>query len=766
MHTHVNERGLRSGGLKFLIAVLAGASALTPVYAADTSENERLAEIIVTAQRREQNLQEVGTSVTAFDAGTLERLGLRDVTDIAEQVPGLQFNQYGATVTIYNLRGVSQNDFSDHQEAPVAVYADDAYIASTGALAGSLYDLQRVEVLRGPQGTLFGRNATGGLIHYLSKQPTDSPEGYVQATAGNFGTFQSEGALSGPISDTVAARASFSTATHTGYVSNRVGHSVNDQRQYAGRLQLRIKPSDKGEILIKLHALTNDHETAGNYSWASSYPDSTTGRGVFAPPGTPDFGGYVNPSSDPYSQSEDRRGLFNRTVWGANVHVNWNFDGFTLTSVTDYLRLQKRYGEDSDMSPNPIFNYDTGVHYQQFSEELRLNGTSGALHWIGGLYYLNYRTTNFELTVLPDTIFVPFYQAPLFYGTGLANLTLKTNSPSVFGQLEYDFSEHWTGIIGARYTIDDKEYTYNYRCNVCGAQDANSPPFSGFPQTLNYSAASGYPDAKKTYNIPTGKLELDYKFDRDHMVYASVNRGAKGGGWSAPSSGYVNLNPAYTFLPVLQMRYDQERLTSLEAGFKSTFWDGAARLNGSVFYYDYKNYQGFFLDVATQVVENINAKVKGGELEFALVPVRGLNLQLGLSRLDSRADNVPTPSGVLVTSQLPQAPPWSVNAVARYEWPAFGGHLSAEADVKWNDKQYFELINAQVDFEGSYALANARLGYVSGDGRWDLSAYCRNIGDKAYRVYNLDLSGFLGINQSVYGTPRLFGASVAYHWGK
>ena len=130
--------------------------------------DDKLPEIIVTAQKREQNLQDVGTSVTAFDGAALEQLGLKNVTDIAGQVPGLQYNQYGATVTIYNLRGVSQNDFSDHQEAPVAVYADDAYIASTGALAGALFDLQRVEVLRGPQGTLFGRNATGGLIQYVS----------------------------------------------------------------------------------------------------------------------------------------------------------------------------------------------------------------------------------------------------------------------------------------------------------------------------------------------------------------------------------------------------------------------------------------------------------------------------------------------------------------------------------------------------------------------------------------------------------------------
>ncbi len=146
-----------------LSILLAGVSAVRAGEAStqDPSTGDKLEEITVTAQKREQNLQDVGTSVTAFESAGLQRLGLHNVTDIAEQVPGLQFNQYGSTVTVYNLRGVSQNDFSDHQEAPVAVYDDEAYVASTGALAGSMFDLQRVEVLRGPQGTLFGRNATG-----------------------------------------------------------------------------------------------------------------------------------------------------------------------------------------------------------------------------------------------------------------------------------------------------------------------------------------------------------------------------------------------------------------------------------------------------------------------------------------------------------------------------------------------------------------------------------------------------------------------------
>lgn len=699
-------------------------------FSQDTGEGDKLAEIVVTAQKREQNLQDVGTSVTAFDANSLQQLGLKDVTSVTGQVPGLQFNQFGATVTIYNLRGVSQNDFSDHQEAPVAVYADDAYIASTGALAGSLFDMQRVEVLRGPQGTLFGRNATGGLIQYISNQPTDHLDGYLDISGGNFDHIDTEGAISGPLTDTLSARAAFATNHHEGYIVNTLGGRINDQRQYAGRVQFTWKPSDNGEIRLKLHGVVNDNEVAGNYSQAASAPDAT-GRGVFVPGGS-DFFGYVNPSTNPFVQSEDRRGIFNRTVVGATVHGIWKFDGFTVTSVTDYLRARKRYGEDSDVSPNPIFNYDVLYHYHQLSQELRINGSIDKARWVGGLYYLHYTSRDIGTTSIVEPI-----------GLGRADFSLSTGSPSVFAQGEYDILPQLTAIAGARYTYDDKKFNYNYLCVDC-------------PQTLQYNPST-YPGASRTFNIGTGKFELDYRPIQDVMVYASWNRGAKGGGWSAPTSGLVD---------PLTLPYNMERLTSIELGVKSSFWDGRARLNGSVFHYDYKNYQGFFLNVATQVVENVDAKVKGGELEFAVVPIHGMNLQLGVSHLESIVPLTPTPAGDLVPTQMPQAPHWTFNILARYEWPMLGGLAWVEGDAKWNSYQYLELINAPVDLQPSYGVINARVGFGSVDKKWEVNAFVRNAADKWYRIYNLDLSGFIGMNQGVYAPPREYGLELRYHFGE
>ncbi len=439
------------------IAVLAGVSAGALAAESGDTEVAALDEIVVTAQKREQNLQTVGTSITAFDGAALQKLGISDVTAIANQTPGMQFNQYGATVTVYNLRGVSQNDFSDHEEAPIAVYADDAYIASMGALAGSLFDIQRVEVLRGPQGTSVRpqRNRRPDPLH---QRKAEFRRGRLRHR--DFRQLRAESKSRGPSirPSTTSWRSAPPSPPPITMATSPTPSAMRSTMRIKSpdAIQILYKPSERREILLKIHGLNNDNETAGLYSWAASHPDAT-GRGVFiarpAPPTAPmsapkatfsdarpeaTSAATSTAAEVPIIQSEDRRGIFNRTVFGSTLHVTWNFDAFTLTSVTDYLSLQKRYGEDSDISPNPLFNYDTFQHYHQLAEELRLNGTAGALKWIAGVYFLDYHTHNDEVVDL----------APVFGGETGAPFTLTTQSQSAFGQLEYDFSPNWTAIAG------------------------------------------------------------------------------------------------------------------------------------------------------------------------------------------------------------------------------------------------------------------------------------------------------------------------------
>jgi iron complex outermembrane receptor protein len=711
--------------------------------AAAAGGGDRLQEVIVTAQKREQSLQTVGTSITALDAAALTRLGMTDATAVANQTPGMQFNQYSPTITIYNLRGISQNDFSDHQEAPIAVYSDDVYIASMSALAGPMYDLARVEVLRGPQGTLFGRNATGGLIQYISQKPKFNDEGSFSVTGGNYSTVNSEGFLNLALNDRFAMRLSAATDYHEGYVENRIGPDLENQNQYAARLQVLYKPNDAAEILLKLYGMNDDHETGAAYSWQAAHPDAT-GRAVAIGPTstancpdiyggcTPggDLSGYRNTSTSPFSQAYGLPGMFNRTIGGSTLHVTWNFDTFSLTSVTDYMRLQKRYEENSGMGPLPsFFLYNDGQDYHQLSQELHLNGSVDSLKWITGAYFLDFSTHD---TPVATTV-------PLFGGVSGADYSLSTRSEAAFAQAEYDFTSAITGIAGARYSNDQKSFDYLYY---------------NAPQTPVVYNPNTDPTAEHTFSNITGKAELDYKFDRESMVYASWNRGAKGGGWSAPISGVV----ATADLP-----YRQEVLTSYEIGEKLTFLDGRARLNSSVFYYDYKNYQGFFVLGLTTVVQNVQARLKGGEMEFAWAPVRGANLQLGVSHLETVATGVLLPAGGYTSTEMPQAPKWSVNGAASYDWTIPAGRVSFELDAKWNGNQHLELENAPADLEPQYIVGNARIGYATPDDRFEVAAWVRNFTDRWYRVYSIDFSA-VGLMQNVYGPPRTFGATFTYHW--
>jgi iron complex outermembrane recepter protein len=763
----------RVGASSAVVFGSAMAVAAQPANEAPQAVNT-IEEIVVTAQRREQSIQDVGTSITAFDAAAIAKLGLNSVTDIARQVPGLQYQAYSPTITIFNLRGISQNDFGDHHEAPVAVYADDVYVASLGAIAGAMYDLQRVEVLRGPQGTLFGRNATGGLLHYISQRPEKTAGGFLNLDAGRFGDLEAEGAVNLPVTDKVATRLSFSVVRHDGIIHNLIGRDANDANQYAARLQLSFKPSETGEVLLKAYGVRNVSEISPSYAWNASCnafgllaPGQSCdagehGLGAFVGATQDVFGtcpgcdqsGYRNPSSNPFDQSFDRQGIFNRTVYGLTAHVNWDIGSAKLSSVTDYMHLRKRYGEDSDGSPNFQFNFDTYQTYHQFSQELHLSGEQGPLRWIGGIYFLDLNNDDYQDEQVNQTYigFIVPHQGPKF--------TLKTRSAAVFGQTEWDFVDHWTLITGARYTHDKKDYDFT---EWNGSLTTPLTDSNGQPYVYNSSTNPG--EADRTYGAVSGKLELDFKPRHGALYYASINRGTKGGGWSAPSN--VPFNPITQQALVGDLwqiiAYKPETLTDYELGTKLTVLDGRARLNADVFYYDYKNYQAFFLQNFTQIIGNVNAKLAGGELELAYVPVDRLTLQLGASALTTRIKNVILPDGTAADRQMPNAPKWTFNALLRYEWPGLGGTWSATVDSKWNARQFLENVNAPVDLQPSYAVTNLRLGYQSGQ-RWEASAWVRNVTNKYYRIYNLDLSG-LGYNETNYGPPRWYGVSLSYHWG-
>ena len=352
------------------------------------AQSDLLEEVIVTAQKREQSLQNVGISVTAFTGELLQDLGFTNTIQVAQQTPNLGVIQFHPTNTTVNIRGVSQNDFADHYESPIAIFTDGAYVAATGAVHSQMFDMERVEVLRGPQGTLFGRNATGGVIHYITAKPTEETSGYARLTVGNYETTQLEGAVNIPLSDTFQARISAARYKDDGIIENRLGDNQRETDNTSARLQLAWQASDNFDALLKLH-YSKDDASGNAYQHDTTFANAT-GLGERVPDNVDFYGtgpgrdvtGYRDDDDDVWALEINEDTYFKREVSGGTLTLDWQIsDTMTLTSITDYLDMDKEYLEDTDGSPNPFFNFGTTQKYEQKSQELRLAGESERSRW-------------------------------------------------------------------------------------------------------------------------------------------------------------------------------------------------------------------------------------------------------------------------------------------------------------------------------------------------------------------------------------------------
>lgn len=354
--------------------------------------------VVVTAQKREQSAQDVGIALTTLSGDQLDQLGFEGSAEIAAHTPGLSVGAVGSqAVTIFNIRGVNQNDFTDHHESPIAVYVDEAYVAAITAVGFQMFDLERVEVLKGPQGTLFGRNTTGGLIHYISAKPTSELEAYGSIQGGSFGQIKAEAALSGPLGDGVAGRLSAVVHRHNGWLENTIGRDRHETDYYGVRGQLLFDIGENAELLVKGHYGKNDNEATGAWVNLVSQP-GPDGRGVPVDPtdnawgGGPgaNFFGYRDDDLEDLSGAYDFSGFHDRDVYGGTATLRYNInDNVKFVAISDYRKVEKIYAEDAEGSPDPLINYAATTDQDQFSQEVRLEGETGRLNWIGGVYYLN-----------------------------------------------------------------------------------------------------------------------------------------------------------------------------------------------------------------------------------------------------------------------------------------------------------------------------------------------------------------------------------------
>lgn len=745
----VNEKKKR-GLTALLAAILSG----SPAVAQDVNiQSVLLEEIIVTAQKREQNVQDVGISITAFSGAQLERFSLNNTNELVNLTPGLSLQNVGGegNITSLYMRGIGIGDFNDHQESPVAIYSDGVYDAYMGATTSTLFDVDRVEILRGPQGTLFGRNATAGLIHYISRKPTDEVSAYTNFSFASNTHVRFEGAAGGGLSDTVSARISGFYNRHDEYIDNLAGPDGNDANTYAVRGQLLFQPSDAFDAVFKVEYAETDvnqwhYESVPAYidpvdGFAKRVPaDQNVWAGVFGFPscnGCDAFGFNDAADGDPFTVNLDANpgvaargqaqpGLQIDSVKTA-LTMNWSLaNDMTVTSISGYTDHNKFFNQDSDGTPIEVVTFGTDTNARQLSQEIRLAGQTDKSRWVTGLYFLDYETN----IVLDVGFFGP--------GAFFTDQQVETTNWSVFGQFEYDFSDDWTLIAGLRYLDENKEMT------------ASGSTFGAFAE-FNTSIS---PLAEIDEQDVAGKLQLNYNANDDLLLYAGISRGIKAGSFNAIFGAPAN----FQSIPV-----GREKPLTYEAGFKTTAASGRVQWNTSAYYYDYESFQAFAFLALSSILINRDATVVGIDSELRVSPIDGLDILVGINIMDTEIENIENGGGFVADRELANAPTVQANLLARYSWPVGNGSMAIQGDVNYQSSVFYQVFNDPLGEIGGYGVGNAQISYTGADENWTASLFVKNIADEEY-VTTVANNASFGLGQYFYGRPRWAGVSLNFQW--
>lgn len=729
-----------------------------------------LEEIVVTAQKREADIQDVPISISALSGDQLDDLGLSDMTDITQQVPGLQINNWSPQLTIFNMRGVSQNNFVDNLEAPIAVYHDDAYVASINALSGALFDIERVEILRGPQGTLFGRNATGGLIHYISRG-ADKQElnGFVDVSIGSFSRTSVQAAVGGGLgqSGNLRGRIAGHFETADGYIEADASTADVDPRAIGGTdtlalrgtLEVDFSETFTGTFLLKFNQ-DSDVPTGGyvfeNCMFDSDdlCPTDASGRAVVLP-------GVV--SGDPHKHQSDTRGSLDRDVLSMTAKLVKEFaNGIEFVSITNYMSLSKSYVEDGDAFNAPILVFGQDADVTQLSEELRFSGSSDSFAWQAGAYFMDYQFDGMAFTTGAPNIELSINleagglanadvtgDGNPFDGRSDRETSLSVSNFSLFGQVDFKFSEVSTLSVGARWSDDAKAIDWRA---FFTSDDITAPVLyaatDSTGRAMEASVLSRFSDDTIDYSDFALHLSYKHQLSDRSMFFASYNRGIKGGNWTL-SSG---VSPD-------RFQHGEEVLNAYEFGYKADLSD-TMRLNATMYVYDYQGYQNFvaippgaMLGSPNPQIGNSDVSSFGAEVEFFMKPTNNLDILLGMTVGSSEVDSVDAGTAPILSAELPNNPGVSFNYLVQWGTGIRANELFVQLNGVYYGDQFLEVTNGPGTLQEAYHLANLSVGYKLGN--YSLSVWSKNLTDEIYKAYSLDL-GALGAT-TYYAPPQTTG---------
>ena len=736
--------------------------------------------ITVTSQKREQFLDDVSIAVTAFSAPQMDMYSVEDSIDLVDFAPNVsRAGDLGGQRSIFNIRGVVQNDYADIAEAPVAVYVDGGYLASTQAQTFGMFDIQRVEILKGPQGTLFGRNATGGLVNTITAKPTDYTEGYVEFTAARFGQIRFEGAISGELSDTVRGRFAVMTNkmdnileniyedgaapdTRSGSVGGGEDGYNDDTKAFRASLEFDIgddgtatlqgnwSDTVKSEGPYQVINTTEVIDANGNVIdviFAADDPmgcDRIQGNncvdGNFnGNPFRPVQGGDYNGNFDPDGSGNlvnkdfafDDQNQFDSK--GLMFTFDYFFEHMDFVSVTDYKKFTRTVGLDSDQTASPELIFQSDGETTQLSQEIRLSGENDDFKWVSGLFYLGIESDYIQgLAASPTAGFLAGSEV-----NTLANI--DTDSFSVFGQIDYNLTDDLVLVAGARLVQEDKALEGRV------VQNANDND-----REIEFDANGTVLQTASIVNdqgLWSAKVQLDYSPDDDYLYYFGINRGVKAGSFNAPLFGGYST-------------YKPEELLSYEAGAKLTLLDGKMQFNTSAFYYDYSDYQSFSWVNNSGVVFNEDAIFSGVEVEMFVNATEGLDIMFNASYIDAVVEDLEVANGDFRDTTPPYTPEYQASGMVRYNWNIDSGNLAVVLNASYQSETYHNARNFTAHKLDSHFKANASLTWKDSEDKWNVVAYVDNLTDEDHGIIGFDVSGFYGNTQIAYAKPRTYGVTV------
>jgi iron complex outermembrane receptor protein len=719
-------------------------------------------EILVTAQRRSESVQDVPISITALGGEALAQAGIQDTERLATLTPGLLVQR--SVVGKISIRGVGNENYTISGDPGVAVHSDGVYVARAAAGLFDLFDVNRVEVLRGPQGTLYGRNATGGVINVIPNTPRDELTASFAGEYGNYNHVRVEGMINAPLAEGLAFRVAGLGSWRDGFTRNTNANArsrgfgeLDTKDVLAGRAQLAFDGESPLKARLSVEYVRDDSNLPAykylNRPGTLLTADFGGGAAAFTPGAvrTVNQAFELNIPGTNRSVGDDDD-VFKTNQLGAALHLSYDFGNMTLSSISGYRDTQFNWLNDGDGSDAFVVNYIQQDDTRQYSQELQLTGGGDRLDWLLGGFWFRETGKSFIALPFPFGANLPFYI--------LIDGQAKTSALAGFGELRWQATDRLKLTLGARYSNEKRKAGYRYEINF------------GAPFIAN-------PDLKEDFNAFTPRFVVNYEASDNVNLYASATRGFKSGGFN---------------LLAIQPGFDPEKVWAYEVGVKGRTPDGSLTLNANAFYSDYKDIQvGQIVNLQSVLTNAAAATLKGAEVEAVLRPADALEVGATLAYLDAKYDKfctgdptLPaygTPAGQalglptapdagcdatgpinLEGNVFPRAPKWTItNSVAYTLNFGASGSLLLRGDLRFQSKTFFTQFNRELISQEAYETVNARATWTSADERLSIGAFVNNAFDRTYFTEVLESGAFNPqlVGQAYVAPPRTYGLTAA-----